>query len=285
MSRGARSRDPVRSTAALAAGRAAAALSQALGRGSGTMIGGRLALRLDPDVLATVAAERRPVLVTGTNGKSTVTALVVAALSAGDPVVTNSTGANMPDGIVTALTADRTSPLAVLEVDEVYLSSVVDATAPRVVIALNAFREYTRGVSLAATLAHWREAAARLPQDCVVLVNVDDPLVVWAFEPAPHVVGVAGGLGGGRTPPCAQPAEPPTTGPVRRGPARGAGGRVRRPRGRSSWRRTAAGRSPTRTGPSRSRSRSPVVPDPSEQHSHSPPHTPWGSTSIAPGRP
>ena len=175
MSARARSRDPLRSTAALAAGRAAAGLSQALGRGSGTMIGGRLALRLDPDVLATVAGGRRPVVVTGTNGKSTVTALAAAALSAGGPVVTNSTGANMPDGIVTALTADRTSPLAVLEVDEVYVRAVVDATAPRVVIALNAFREYTRGVSLAATLAHWREAAARLPEDCVVLVNVDDP--------------------------------------------------------------------------------------------------------------
>jgi UDP-N-acetylmuramyl tripeptide synthase len=116
-------------------------------------------------------------------------------MSAGGPVVTNGTGANMPDGIVTALTADRVSPLAALEVDEVYLGAVVDATAPRVVVALNASREYTRGVSLAATLAHWRTAAARLPADSVVLANVDDPLVVWAFEPAPRVVGVAGGLG------------------------------------------------------------------------------------------
>jgi UDP-N-acetylmuramyl tripeptide synthase len=146
-------------------------------------------------VLATVAGGRRPVLVTGTNGKSTVTALVAAALSAGGPVVTNSTGANMPDGIVTALAADRSSPLAAIEVDEVYLRAVVDATTPSAVIALNAFREYTRGVSLAATLAHWRAAAARLPADCVVLVNVDDPLVCWAFEPAPRIVGVAGGLG------------------------------------------------------------------------------------------
>ena len=194
MSARARSRDPLRSTAALAAGRAAAGLSQALGRGSGTMIGGRLALRLDPQVLAAVAGGRRPVLVTGTNGKSTVTALTAAALSAGGPVVTNSTGANMPDGIVTALTADRTSPLAVLEVDEVYVSAVVDATEPRAVIALNASREYA-GCRCAATLAHWRAAAARLPEDCIVLVNVDDPLVIWAFEPAPNVVGVAGGLG------------------------------------------------------------------------------------------
>jgi UDP-N-acetylmuramyl tripeptide synthase len=159
------------------------------------MIGGRLALRLDPGVLSTVAGGRRSVLVTGTNGKSTVTALAAAAMSAGGPVVTNSTGANMPDGIVTALAADRASPLAAIEVDEVYLRAVVDATAPRVVVALNAFREYTRGVSLAATLAHWRSAVDRLPEGCVVIVNVDDPLVCWAFESAPHVVGVAGGLG------------------------------------------------------------------------------------------
>jgi UDP-N-acetylmuramyl tripeptide synthase len=159
------------------------------------MIGGRLALRLDPRVLATVCSGRRPVLVTGTNGKSTVTALVAAALSEGGPVVTNSTGANMPDGIVTALAADRSSPLAAIEVDEVYLRAVVDATAPRAVVALNAFREYTRGVSLAATLAHWRAAAGRLPADCVTLVNADDPLVCWAFEPAPRIIGVAGGLG------------------------------------------------------------------------------------------
>lgn len=102
------------------------------------MIGGRVALRLDPRVLGTVAGGRRPVLVTGTNGKSTVTALTAAAISPGGPVVTNGTGANMPDGIVTALVADRTSPLAAIEVDEVYLRTVAEATAPCVVIALNA---------------------------------------------------------------------------------------------------------------------------------------------------
>ena len=39
----------VRSTAALTAGRCASTLSQLLGRGSGEVIGGRLALRLVPD--------------------------------------------------------------------------------------------------------------------------------------------------------------------------------------------------------------------------------------------
>ena len=187
--------DLVRSTAALAAGQCASSLSKILGKGSGEVIGGRLALRIDPQLLARVGRARRSVLVTGTNGKSTVTALVAAALRATGSVVTNATGANMPDGIVTVMASDRTSELAAIEVDEVYLRPVADALEPRVIIALNAFREYTRGVSLAATLEHWRDVADHLPTDSVVLANVDDPLTMWAFEGAPQVVGVAGALG------------------------------------------------------------------------------------------
>jgi UDP-N-acetylmuramyl tripeptide synthase len=183
------------STVALAAGRCASTLSQVLGKGSGEVIGGRLALRIDPQLLARVGRARRSVLVTGTNGKSTVTALVAAALRASGRVVTNATGANMPDGIVTVMASDHTSELAAIEVDEVYLRPVVDALEPQVIIALNAFREYTRGVSLAATLEHWRDVADHLPTNSVVLANVDDPLTMWAFEGAPRVVGVAGALG------------------------------------------------------------------------------------------
>lgn len=187
-------RRPGRATAALAAGRAAGRVSRLFGRGSGTVIGGRVALRLAPDALAARSAGRRTVLVTGTNGKSTVTALVAAALGAGGSVACNTSGANMPDGIVMALDADRTSPLAAIEVDEVYLGRVTAATAPHAIVILNAFREYTRGVSLARTLEHWREVAADLPPSCCAIINGDDPLVCWAFEEAPRVVPVAGGL-------------------------------------------------------------------------------------------
>ncbi len=94
----------------------------------------------------------------------------------------------MTDGIVTALSADRTSPVAALEVDEVYLRSVVEGTRPAALVVLNSSREYTRGVSLASTLEHWRRTAAVLPEDCATIINVDDPLVSWAFEDAPHIV-------------------------------------------------------------------------------------------------
>lgn len=182
-----------RSAAALALGRGAARLSQFAGRGSGTVVGGRVALALDPAALRWATAQRPTVLITGTNGKSTVTALVAAALDE-HGVATNDTGANMPDGIVLALDADRSSPTAVLEVDEVYLERVVANTSPSAIVVLNAFREYTRGISLRRTLQHWRGVAAALPTSCAVIYNTDDPLVVWAFEDAPTRIGVAGAL-------------------------------------------------------------------------------------------
>jgi lipid II isoglutaminyl synthase (glutamine-hydrolysing) len=169
--------------------------SRLTGRGEGEIIGGRVALRLAPSLLASLARGRRSVLVTGTNGKSTVTSLVAAALSAAGPVVSNRNGGNMPDGIVHALALDHESRLGALEVDEVYLGPVAAATAPAALLVLNASREYTRGISLARTLAHWRSVASTLPAATAVVANVDDPLVQWAFEAAPQLVPVAGGLG------------------------------------------------------------------------------------------
>lgn len=183
-----------RQHAAVAVSRAASLTSRAMGRGKGEIIGGRMALRVAPTLLATLAHSRTNVLVTGTNGKSTTTALVDAALSALGPVVSNRTGANMPDGIVTALDLDRASRLAALEVDEAYLGEVVRDTDPAVLVVLNLYREYTRGVSLEKTLTHWRDVARSLGPGTTVVANVDDPLVQHAFEDAPRMVAVAGGL-------------------------------------------------------------------------------------------
>ena len=168
--------------------------SRALGKGKGEIIGGRYALRVAPSLLSTMASGRTSVLVTGTNGKSTVTALVAAALGVAGPVASNRTGANMPDGIVTSLKEDRTSQLAAIEVDEAYLRPVVEGTSPRAVIALNLSREYTRGVSLTRTIDHWHGAVEHLTDDSVAIINTDDPWVQYAFEDAPAIVPVAGGL-------------------------------------------------------------------------------------------
>ena len=48
------------------------------------MAGGRAGLLVDPGLLATLAAGRRVALVTGTNGKTTTTRLLSAALAEPD---------------------------------------------------------------------------------------------------------------------------------------------------------------------------------------------------------
>ena len=98
----------MRAQLASATTRAVNAASRRLGRGQGTVAGGRAGLRLDPELLEHLSAGRQVALVTGTNGKTTTTRLLTVGLGAtGDAVVSNETGSNMPPGHVAAL-AGRT---------------------------------------------------------------------------------------------------------------------------------------------------------------------------------
>ena len=65
----------VRAQLASATTRVVNAASRRLGRGQGTVAGGRAGLRLDPKLLEHLSAGRRVALVTGTNGKTTTTRL------------------------------------------------------------------------------------------------------------------------------------------------------------------------------------------------------------------
>ena len=96
-----------RAKVAVTAGKAVAAASRAAGRGSGSVIGGRVALKLDPDLLARLARNLDVVLVSATNGKTTTTRLIAEALRASGPVVSNALGANMPAGITSARVVDQ----------------------------------------------------------------------------------------------------------------------------------------------------------------------------------
>ena len=165
---------------AVAAGRAAGALSRRLGRGSGQAIGGRVCLAVDPQALAALAVGRRIVLVSGTNGKSTTTRMTSAAL--GPAVCSNSTGANLPTGLVAALMSDS-SPVAVLEVDELHLPAVIDATNPELVLLLNLTRDQLdRMHDVGRVAARWRDAIDRARP--TVVAFADDPNVVAAARPA-----------------------------------------------------------------------------------------------------
>jgi UDP-N-acetylmuramyl tripeptide synthase len=178
---------------ARAAGRTAAGVSRITGRGSGTTVGGRITLMLDPAALARAAEGRELALVSGTNGKTTTRTLLVAALATGQPVVSNGGGANLPTGLTAALTADRTSRLGVLEVVEPFLPQVCAAVKPKAVVLLNLSRDQLDRYAEVRRLAGvWHDALSATPQVRVV-ANADDPLVAWAASAVGDVVWVGAG--------------------------------------------------------------------------------------------
>jgi len=183
---------PLRAKLATSVTRSAAALSRATGRGDGSVIGGRIGLMIDPNLLANLAAGREIVLISGTNGKTTTTRLTTAAMSVLGDVATNSLGANMPTGHTSALAKAGPTRYAVLEVDEHYLDQVLDATHPRVVALLNLSRDQLdRAKEVAMMAALWREALAA--REIRVIANADDPMVTWAAQVAEHVTWVGAG--------------------------------------------------------------------------------------------
>jgi UDP-N-acetylmuramyl tripeptide synthase len=171
---------PLRAKVASSVSRTAAALSRAAGRGDGSVIGGWIGLKIDPDLLAHLSTGRQVALVSGTNGKTTTTRLTTAALGVLGPVATNSFGANMPTGHTSALAKAGATPYAVLEVDEHYVARVLAATNPRAVALLNLSRDQLdRAKEVAMMAGMWRQAVAGHPSVHVV-ANADDPMVVWA---------------------------------------------------------------------------------------------------------
>ncbi|HZU74848.1 MAG TPA: MurT ligase domain-containing protein [Acidimicrobiales bacterium] len=184
----------LRTRLASRAGAGVAALSRSVGAGDGSVIGGRVSLALDPGALASLGRGHPAGLVSGTNGKTTTTRLLAAALETAGPVVTNLGGANLPPGLVTALARAGPGAMAALEVDEAYVPRVAQALSPRALCLLNLSRDQLDRINEVRMLAgRWRSAVAAMASTTVV-ANADDPMVAWAAGTAPQVVWVAGGL-------------------------------------------------------------------------------------------
>ena len=87
-------------------------------------------------------------IITGTNGKTTTTKMVVELLQAnGKRVLTNPTGSNLTRGIISSVSQAARSTgklpydVAVFELDEAYARQFTDVLRPRYVLGLNASRD------------------------------------------------------------------------------------------------------------------------------------------------
>lgn len=178
---------------AIAAGKLTAFLARVSGRGGGTSLPGRVALRLCPELPSRLAA-RLPlgvVLVTGTNGKTTTAKLLAGVLRAGGlRLVRNVSGANLGQGLASTLLLAANwrgrinADLALLEVDEGAAPSQIAALSPRLILVTNLFRDQLdRYGELATTARKLADAiASGLGPESIVVANADDPLVWWVAE-------------------------------------------------------------------------------------------------------
>ena len=181
---------PERPAATIA--RTAGRLSRRLGRGGGTTLPGLLLARLRPQAAAEMAA-RIPdgvILLSGTNGKTTATRLVRAALDAsGARVVANTAGSNLERGVATALLHAQSPDIALFEVDEAALAALVAQTRPRVVVLMNLFRDQLDRYGELEHLAQiWRAVVAELDPNTTLVYNADDPAVAEIGAEHPNSV-------------------------------------------------------------------------------------------------
>lgn len=189
--------DRLRLGAAITAGNLAALASRLAGKGSGASVRGQILTRLVPKAFSLLLRGRRVLSVSGTNGKTTTTHLLAAAVRAGlganaTRLVTNADGANLHYGIASALSQARHADIAVLETDERVVSDMIEAARPEILVLLNFSRDQLdRHHEIKALGRAWREALAKArDHGPVIVANACDPLVTWSAGTASRVIWV-----------------------------------------------------------------------------------------------
>lgn len=109
-----------------------------------TSLPGYIAYKLDKDILKELSKNTKFIFVTGTNGKTMTTHFLVSILREHFPVVlTNESGSNMIQGIITTLLDNPTNEetIAVLEVDEANLVRIGEYLKADYIALTNIFRD------------------------------------------------------------------------------------------------------------------------------------------------
>lgn len=154
-------------------------------RGGGSALPGLFVEKISPDFVAKTLSQlpQGVVVVSGTNGKTTTTKMVVSLLeSQGLRVFTNRTGSNFVRGIAAALLADisvrgkLSADIAVLELDEAHAVRFVDVVKPRYSLLLNVMRDQLDRFGEIDTTARLLEKVADATTEAVVLNREDNRL-------------------------------------------------------------------------------------------------------------
>lgn len=161
--------------------------------GGGSALPGLVIERIDKKYVPTILGQlpKGVVVVSGTNGKTTTTKMVVELLeSQGLKVFTNKTGSNFVRGIAAALVSEvdlrgrLKADIAVLELDEAHGVQFVKYVKPRYTLLLNVMRDQLDRFGEIDTTANMLQEIAQATTEKVV-VNREDPRLCTIGESLP----------------------------------------------------------------------------------------------------
>ncbi|GAX40625.1 hypothetical protein NIES4075_15910 [Tolypothrix sp. NIES-4075] len=157
--------------------------------GAASVLPGSIARRIEPQLLQLLSQQVKNgvILIAGTNGKTTTSLLLCEILQRqGYRVAHNSTGANLENGLMTALMENSNLlgkldvDYAILEVDENIVPLVLAPIQPKLILCLNLFRDQLDRYGEVDTISkRWTKAIATLPSSTIVVANGDDPTICY----------------------------------------------------------------------------------------------------------
>ena len=172
-----------------------AGLSQLLLARSGGTWPGELALRFNPALTKRLRTYfKEVIIILGTNGKTSTSKFVVTALAqSGRQVISNSTGANLENGLVSTVLvklpffSKKKQYTAVIEVDEYAFTQIARHFPPDYLIILNLFRDQLdRYGEVGNILSRWQTILKEMPQ-IKVIYPTSDPALESLFSGASNV--------------------------------------------------------------------------------------------------
>lgn len=170
-------------------GKCISRISSLLHFGAGATWPGEVALRMSPHILSNLSSSltKGIILVAGTNGKTTTSLMISHILrSRNKKVILNSSGANLLNGVVSALIQHASwegnidADFGVFEIDENSLPIVLRYMKPKAIVLTNLFRDQLDRYGEVDTITEkWKKALAKLPAETTIILNSDDPQIAY----------------------------------------------------------------------------------------------------------
>jgi len=153
-------------------------------RRGGTTLPGKVAFKLYPGILKSIAKDFEIIMVTGTNGKTTTTRIIEEILKNNNiDYITNKSGANLLSGVTTlfiqavSLCGKPKHKVALIESDEAAFNQVTKHLKPKAVVVTNFFRDQLdRYGELYSTLNAVKSGLERIDDDTTIVLNADDSM-------------------------------------------------------------------------------------------------------------